>query len=163
VATSAKISRGNMADVGTASAMTEYIPIGISAIASAVAGGVAGALRFGTRIKELENQIAAAGAWKAEFDKLREESRQSKTAIEASIAAAGRGGGVSSEAVKSMVDAAVATAVAAALHEARQTKVDLDGMRRDLREENSADAKRWSELDRMMGRITHAIETLEKG
>ncbi len=147
-----------MADAATATAMTEYLPIGISAIASAVAGGVAGALRFGTRIKELEAQVSAAAAWKAEFDKLREEIRQFKSEI-----SLGARGSISNEAVKSMVDTAVSNTLSTSLHDARNIKSDLDGIRRDLREENSADAKRWSELDRILGRVMHAIETLEKG
>jgi hypothetical protein len=138
--------------------MTEYLPIGISAIASAVAGGVAGALRYGTRIKELETQVASAGSWKIEFDKLKEETRQFKAEI-----SLGARGSISNEAVKSMVDSAIANSLSTAMHEARGLKTELDGIRRDLRDDTSADTKRWSELDRILGRVMHAIETLEKG
>ena len=147
-----------MADAATATAMTEYLPIGISAIASAVAGGVAGALRFGTRIKELEAQVSAAGSWKTEFDKLKEETRQFKAEI-----ALGARGSISNEAVRSMVDTAVGSAVSSSVRDYTSLRSELDNIRRDLREENNADTKRWSELDRILGKVMHAIEILEKG
>lgn len=147
-----------MGDAATATAMTEYLPIGISAIASAVAGGVAGALRFGTRIKDLEASVSSISSQKAEFDKLREEIRQFKAEI-----ALGARGSMTNEVVRSMVDTAISNSLSSSMREASGLKAELDNVRRDLREENNADTRRWSDLDRILGRVMHAIETLEKG
>lgn len=149
------------ADPATMSTISDVIVPAAGTVAAAIAGGVAGALRHGSRIAALEKGLVTRASLQAKLDALKEEVRQIVATALASVHA-----GISDADVRRIVSEVVVMAVNAALAqplaEIRSQRFELDRMQRQMADDARYADKKYSEFDRLVGRFERAIETIDR-
>lgn len=148
-----------MPDVESTSKLAEFLPGIAYGIAAAVAGGVSGALRHGSRITALEAKIAKLDAAVADTDKVREKLRLYKAADATAPRLPAYSGPnlMADDVLHRMIVAEMATP----LSEIRAVSAEMGRLRDSIAADARIDQQRWSEFDRLVGRFGQALKQLD--